>query len=169
MALSIWPWPLPSRKASLWVDATGWAAAKSKKEQWKIRDAWAMRNRAAIRSYNEAVAVRGRAHARLACSAAIAAMRVANSSREQHDRWLFYHRISAEPDSYGGWGWGTAAIADGVVSAEEVGWALWGTGPVPGSSWRFPAGWNKGGGRTYDPTWNGITRIPKTSQKKSRR
>ncbi|KAJ7464939.1 hypothetical protein B0H11DRAFT_2240368 [Mycena galericulata] len=142
MSLTIWKWPVASwSQPQPFCDASSSPARESQAEQKKIKIAWDGRDRASVRSYDHFLRLRATAHAKMACSAAIAAIRVAVQDRDYFDAWLL--RRSNPPGTGGsGTGWGT------------------------GSTWGAGAGW---GVSPPDPTWDGVTRVPKTPQKAKRR
>ncbi|KAJ7121767.1 hypothetical protein C8R43DRAFT_1136452 [Mycena crocata] len=117
-----------------------WAASA---ERDHIQQEWDQRDRSTIQSYDAVLAIRRLRDARLACSAAIAGRRRAIDLPGDFHRWL-RHQDSANrvQGPWVGWGSGTGSNGSGT-------------------------GWNTGWRR--DPTWDGVTRIPKTPGKAKRR
>ncbi|KAJ7431406.1 hypothetical protein B0H11DRAFT_2262041 [Mycena galericulata] len=126
-------------------------------EQGKIKKQWDNRDRAAIHSYPQLLALRQPILAQLACSAAVSAIRTALQEPFHFNRWLHRHAIA------------TSAAG----SSENAHWTLYATSAPRGTS-AATSGWGSGGGwdnvpRGRDPAWDGVTRVAKMSQKNKQR
>ncbi|KAJ6456319.1 hypothetical protein C8R47DRAFT_1082418 [Mycena vitilis] len=157
------PWPIATRanKAHQFlplsmvyglyiVDRLSLEPRESTEECTAIKRAWAARDRSKIKSYPQLLAARRLMEAALACSSAIANLRVAV-------RW---------PSSFTHW----------MNSGPPPPRIRTGGGSARGNAWGNGAGWGNGGwgngkgwGNVQDPTWDGVTRVPKTPGKQRRR
>lgn len=144
-------------------------------EQDRTRQLWYERDRSAVLKYDPHlryqahVAARYRAMGRLACSAAIAAMRVAASNPPAYELWLDKHRVANElRPTAGRWHvWGTsAACSDGWGASVVLGDKNSRRDATPMDIVGYNVALQALG---WGPCWDGVTFVPKTPQKKKLR
>ncbi|KAJ7471736.1 hypothetical protein FB451DRAFT_1399053 [Mycena latifolia] len=125
----------------------------SRQESEKIRRQWKLRDRSAVHSYEQALAVRRIMEAKLACARAIPYLRCAAFSLYTFERWLEHHaNWDNLPPNPSDWG---ACLGFAAPRRQPT--------SNPGM-WGDHHGW----GGVRDSAWDGSL-VPKTPQKQKRR
>ncbi|KAF7330701.1 hypothetical protein MSAN_02448200 [Mycena sanguinolenta] len=128
---------------------------------------WAFIERDPAKTYDDLVAARRLRDARLACSHAIACRRTAIRFSYLLPQWM-EHRMYSPPAVYTP----TSPPPIDSSSSSHGGWGTgqpWGSGGwETGGDWGEPWATNSASKGGSDPSWDGVTRVPKTPGKRKR-